>query len=165
MVELRKEDYTEEEKAKIKQNTEVPGGAYSASLRDIVEKDTAFGPAYMFTFIIHGGGHDGKIINGFTPTKWKPGNKLDKWLKAFGVDAGINERFNTDMIKGTNVQLFVGPNKNGKLGILQIAEDQGATVPKTQVPPAVKNSASDSSKQAPQSKQLDSGADDDDVPF
>jgi len=90
-------------------------GVYTAKLNAIEEKDGKWGPFLSWAFKIDDSDSDfdGVVVLGMTPTKWAEGEKTDKWLQAFGVDASVGDDFDLDDIIGKKVQIMVQNKTQG----------------------------------------------------
>ncbi len=117
-MEIQKQNYTEEEQKEIAANAEqVDEGEYVAKLADVDDEKLVggpFGPAFLFIFEILEEPYEGKKIGGPVSMKWRPDNKLDKWLSALGVETStLGTKLNPKSLAGRQVRIWVEPNKKG----------------------------------------------------
>lgn len=115
-------DFSNEPKADL---NFVEDGIYPASFVKCTEEQGKFGPQIKWLFTIDET-HNLKIfVNIYTPMDWAPGNKLDSFLVAMGVDTTNNfdiTTFNTDSIaKGSKLLIMVQKKQAKSTGNIYLA--------------------------------------------
>lgn len=103
MIILRKEEYTYEP---------IPNGSYVAEVESFEEKENKkpeWGPLFRVKFKLLEEPFVGRKVSGLVPGTWKPGNKLDKWLTAMGVDAGASTgtAISQEQLAGAKVSVYL----------------------------------------------------------
>lgn len=93
----------------------VDAGTYRAEVTDIQEKvlNKRYGPVLQVTFRILEGEFEGIKVNGLVSPVWKPGYKLDRWLKALDIDGEIGEEFDLSNIVGLTCVIKVKVTEHG----------------------------------------------------
>jgi len=82
-------------------------GLYDGKLVRVEEVKMKFGPSVKFTFEITNA--SGPVsVSGIASLPLRPGCKLDRWLRAFGVEILEDTDFDLEQLVGRYVKLLIG---------------------------------------------------------
>ena len=121
MAEIVKEEYTEEEQKESRKN-QPDNGEYVAQLHGVEDVlGGPYGPSLKFVFKILEEPYENSTVSGLVNAKWKPKNKLDKWLVGLGLNASkIGTRIDPKSLIGNQVRVYVAENKKGYAEVKEI---------------------------------------------
>jgi len=110
----------------------LPPGEYVARLRSVVEKTAkaSGNPFFVWEFQVVKGEFKGSKASGNTPCDAYvgEGNKLSRWLSAFGITGKLDDRFDFEEIVGEKVRIITGTRtyssaKSGQQGTAATVND------------------------------------------
>ena len=116
MIEFKKQEHAEYEKTEAPRITEAR--EYVAEVVKIEpfqsKQHPDWAPSIRFIFRVLEEPFVGGFASGLVTSIWTPGNKLDKWLTAFGVSgSNIGDSLSSDQLKKAVVRATIKISKDG----------------------------------------------------
>lgn len=130
----------------------VDEGEYVVELAAVESRDGKFGPALDFRFRIVDGEFANTEVTGLVSASLQPGNKLDKYLRALGINTlEVGQELDVESLVGSRAHAYVTPTPGKKEGqvfnnVSNIRPFKGnraaaPTASATQAAPALKSAA------------------------
>ena len=132
-------------------------GVYNAEVSKVEmfvsEKHPEYGTSIKFVFRLLDEPYTSTNVNGLVNASWKPGNKLDKWLRALGLEnADVGSEVNPSVFVGRKAQVTLEKNpKNDFINVKMVHPMRAtpATAPAAILVPVVVQAAAPAPVAAP----------------